>query len=311
MKGEEYEKDTKGGPIKMSQLAAASGLTVSTIKFYMSQGLLSRPEKTKPNVAYYDDAFLRRLLVIKRMRNEGLSVNSIKVILDKYPFEKVTDWEDFKKRARKKEAGELEEEERLATLTGEQRRTEAILDAAFLVFSEKGYHNATVDDIAQQAGVSKGTCYQYFSGKEEIFVATLDRTLDLVFNEASAAASDQKLFLARLGFEGLTFIARFKELQFMFVGLYNEILGGNERLRKKAAEIFENVARFMAKDIEEGIRQKVFRPVDSMTIAYALLGIAAIAGSLSLLNEDFDEIEFMMDLVDFTEHGLFAHRKPT
>jgi len=290
--------------MKMSQLAAASGLTVSTIKFYMSQGLLPRPKKSKPNVAYYDEPFLRRLLVIKRMRDEGLSVSSIKSILQKYPFQKIDEWEDFKKQARKKDARELEEEERLATLSGEERRTDAILDAAYDVFSTKGYHNATVDDIAQQAGVSKGTCYQYFSGKEEIFVATLDRNLGKLFAEAETAAESATDALAKMGLKGLTIISKFKELQFMFIGLYTEIMGGNLELKAKAAELFDRVAKFLAEDIEQGIKQKVFRPVEPETVAYAMIGIAGAVGNRYLIEDDFDVLHFFTNLMDFMQHGL-------
>ena len=290
--------------MKMSQLAAASGLTVSTIKFYMSQGLLPRPKKSKPNVAYYDEPFLRRLLVIKRMRDEGLSVSSIKSILQKYPFQKIDEWEDFKKQARKKDTRELEEEERLATLSGEERRTDAILDAAYDVFSTKGYHNATVDDIAQQAGVSKGTCYQYFSGKEEIFVATLDRNLGKLFAEAETAAESATDALAKMGLKGLTIISKFKELQFMFIGLYTEIMGGNLELKAKAAELFDRVAKFLAEDIEQGIKQKVFRPVEPETVAYAMIGIAGAVGNRYLIEDDFDVLHFFTNLMDFMQHGL-------
>jgi AcrR family transcriptional regulator len=300
------ESGKSDNPMKMSQLAAASGLTISTIKFYMSQGLLPRPKKAKPNVAYYDEAFLKRLLIIKKMRNEGLSVHSIKVILDKYSFNKVAEWEDFKKQAKKKDASELVEEERLATLSGEQRRTDAILDAAFQVFSIRGYHSATVDDIAQQAGVSKGTCYQYFTGKEEIFLATLDRTMDRLFAEAEATAAGQTNALARMGMQGLTFVSRFKELQFMFFGLYTEVLGGNEKLKKKAGELFDRVATFIARDIDLGMEQKIFRKVDPMNIGYAMLGIAQAVGNLSLTDENFDAVEFFVSLMDFMQHGMMA-----
>ena len=305
----EQERNNSEHAMKMSQLAVASGLTVSTIKFYMSQGLLPRPQKAKPNVAFYDDAFLKRLLIIKKMRNEDLSVNSIKVILDKYAFDKVTEWEDFKKKAKKKDIRDLEEEERLATLSGEQRRTDAILDAAFEVFSVRGYHNSTVDDIAQQAGVSKGTCYQYFSGKEEIFLATMDRTMDKLFAEAEAAAAGQNNALARMGFKGLTFVSRFKELQFLFFGLYTEVLGGNEKLRVKASELFDKVASFIAKDIDIGMEQKIFRKVNPMNIGYAMLGIAQAVGNLSLTNDDFDPVDFFVSLMEFMQHGLMVETK--
>jgi AcrR family transcriptional regulator len=304
MKPENAKSDS---PMKMSQLAIASGLTISTIKFYMSQGLLPRPKKAKPNVAYYDEAFLKRLLIIKKMRNEGLSVHSIKVILDKYSFDKVTEWEDFKKQARKKDTSDLEEEERLATLSGEQRRTDAILDAAFQVFSVRGYHSATVDDIAQQAGVSKGTCYQYFTGKEEIFLATMDRTMDRLFAEAEATAAGQTNALARMGMQGLTFVSRFKELQFMFFGLYTEVLAGNEKLKSKAGELFDRVASFIARDIDLGMEQKIFRKVDPMNVGYAMLGIAQAVGNLSLTDDNFDAVEFFVSLMDFMQNGIMAN----
>ncbi len=44
-----------------------------------------------------------------------------------------------------------------------------ILAAANQVFAEKGYRNATMDDVAKKMGVSKGALYLYFAGKEELF----------------------------------------------------------------------------------------------------------------------------------------------
>ena len=46
----------------------------------------------------------------------------------------------------------------------------AITNAAHTVIHEKGITNATVDDIAQRAGVAKGTVYLYFKSKEDIIV---------------------------------------------------------------------------------------------------------------------------------------------
>jgi len=58
-----------------------------------------------------------------------------------------------------------------------RRRAEArpaeIVQAAYQVFSEKGFAAARLDDIAQRAGVSKGALYLYFSNKQEIFEAVV------------------------------------------------------------------------------------------------------------------------------------------
>jgi AcrR family transcriptional regulator len=52
-------------------------------------------------------------------------------------------------------------------LTAEERRS-AILDSALAVFSERGYHSASIDDIATEAGVSKALIYEHFASKQEL-----------------------------------------------------------------------------------------------------------------------------------------------
>ena len=53
-----------------------------------------------------------------------------------------------------------------------------ILDAARKVFSDNGFHNSKLDDIAQVAGFSKASLYNYFSDKEEIFLSLAIRDFD-------------------------------------------------------------------------------------------------------------------------------------
>src|SRR5258706_10903863 len=52
-------------------------------------------------------------------------------------------------------------------------RTSGILEAARKVFAEKGFHEATVDDIAEAAGVAKGTIYLYYESKRDVYFAAL------------------------------------------------------------------------------------------------------------------------------------------
>lgn len=52
--------------------------------------------------------------------------------------------------------------------TGKQDKRKIVLEAAMVVFSRKGFHDARVDEIAELAGVAKGTVYRYFESKEEI-----------------------------------------------------------------------------------------------------------------------------------------------
>lgn len=60
-----------------------------------------------------------------------------------------------------------------------RRRREAMLRAAQSVFAEKGYTQATLDEIAQRAEFGKGTLYNYFEdGKEGLLFATFDEVYD-------------------------------------------------------------------------------------------------------------------------------------
>lgn len=54
-------------------------------------------------------------------------------------------------------------------------RRNQILDAAAVVFAEKGFHPATTKDIAKQAGVSEGTIYNYFDSKTALLLGIFER----------------------------------------------------------------------------------------------------------------------------------------
>ena len=57
-------------------------------------------------------------------------------------------------------------------------RKKAILDAALHVFSEQGYHNASISKVSKHAGVSKGLMYNYFENKEELLDILIGSLID-------------------------------------------------------------------------------------------------------------------------------------
>jgi len=74
-----------------------------------------------------------------------------------------------------------------------------ILDGAALVFAEAGYEGASMARIAAVAGVSKGTLYNYFAGKRDLFAAFMqgvcDAKIKLIFEELDAAAPPEQALL--------------------------------------------------------------------------------------------------------------------
>ena len=83
----------------------------------------------------------------------------------------------------------------------EQEVRDRILAAALRVFSEKGYHNATIADVVRESGLSVGAIYTYFTGKDELIRLSCDqiatRGLDqLAERLAPATSSAERMAIA-------------------------------------------------------------------------------------------------------------------
>lgn len=70
----------------------------------------------------------------------------------------------------------------------QERTREQLVAAASRVFARRGYHQATVEEIAAEAGFSTGAVYSNFSGKEQLFLALADRQVSERVAEIEAVA---------------------------------------------------------------------------------------------------------------------------
>jgi AcrR family transcriptional regulator len=82
-----------------------------------------------------------------------------------------------------------------ASRTGRQRlapevRRRQVLDAAVAVFSEEGFHGASMDAVAVRAGVSKPLVYAHGGSKEELFATCLHREADRLLRSVQSAAGE-------------------------------------------------------------------------------------------------------------------------
>ena len=73
----------------------------------------------------------------------------------------------------------------------EQRRS-AIVDAAEEVFFSRGVENATMDEVAEKAELSKGTLYLYFKNKNDLFHAIVARALEMLLNMFQRATEKEE-----------------------------------------------------------------------------------------------------------------------
>lgn len=73
-----------------------------------------------------------------------------------------------------------------------------ILEAAVKVFAERGFHTATVAEIARAAGVADGTIYLYFKSKDDLLLRLFDEKMTELVEEARTAVAAEKTAPAKL-----------------------------------------------------------------------------------------------------------------
>lgn len=139
-----------------------------------------------------------------------------------------------------------------------ERTRSLLLDAAEAVFAEKGFTTATLDDIAQTAGYTKGAIYKHFAAKDELFLAVSDRywrryfenfaevmanatqvgmrELDDIAERWQRLSRDRGAEHAALGFEFTLYLLRNPEARV--------------RVAAKRAEVVQQLANFIVEGVE-------------------------------------------------------------
>lgn len=183
-----------------------------------------------------------------------------------------------------------------------------ILDAAFVIFSQKGFHKATVDDIIALADTGKGTVYNYFTNKEQLFFTLLEER-GLNFQERflqcanDAGAPLQKL--ERMIRVQLEFFAENTSLwQIMIHELRpfsNASLLSEQQRMKYRERIDERIALF-ATVIEEGRQAGVINYPDALRAASMLFSI--ILGTAFNTCGQFEVEDRLISIRDLVFHGI-------
>lgn len=147
-----------------------------------------------------------------------------------------------------------------------------VLDAAFEVFTEKGFHVATVDEIAERAGVGKGTLYRYFSNKEALFNELVRLRLKEL-EENTQAVFDG-------GDDVLTMITKYLRIYFEFFDknqrLYRLIVQERPDLGDAVEDVYvKKVMRkvpLLKRKIYEASQGGVLKDMDFQTVFYGTMG---------------------------------------
>ncbi len=171
-----------------------------------------------------------------------------------------------------------------ARLTREQSKAltrERLLVAARAVFARRGFHAASVEEIAAEGGYSTGALYSNFSGKEDLFLAVMDREIDEHAREIEEAVRERTSVAARAqgGAERwMAMIEREPDVLLLFMEFW-AYAARDEGVRRHVADSFGRARATLTRLIADGARDfelELELPAEQLAIAIDALadGIA-------------------------------------
>jgi len=185
----------------------------------------------------------------------------------------------------------------------------SFLEAAVQVFSKKGYHGATMDEIARLAGYSPGAIYRYFQGKDDVLLGVIkcigERFLDQIREEPPVKLA----FIDRLRWFAVRHIQLADEHREFFVTFveHNPAVGWDRttELGAKACQFMDEMLAGIADLMSLGVDEGVLRPGDPKR--YGRVFMALLKG----MDESWPDgerpipaTEWVEQIIDIFFHGV-------
>jgi AcrR family transcriptional regulator len=189
---------------------------------------------------------------------------------------------------------------------------DVILDAADRLLARYGYKKMTVEDLAQEVGIGKGTIYLHFPSKEEVVLSHVDRIVERLKVRLLAIARDDALAPAErlrlMLVERVLF--RFDSVQHYTESLTDLLAALRPGLLARRERHFEEESRVIAEVLREGRRAGLFHFHDAHATARTLLLATNSLLPYSLSTRELGEREDVereaSRIVQLLLHGLLA-----
>jgi AcrR family transcriptional regulator len=189
-------------------------------------------------------------------------------------------------------------------LSAEQRR-ESILEAANLVFGQRGYDTVRIDDVAAAAGISKALIYEHFRSKHELYSELMNMAaLEMLDRIVSAGSQPNAEGVRRLevgAAAGFSFVTEKPEAFQMFVRDVTdpEVAQQQAALRRGAVAAMVGLMEMEPPETRAGLERRNLEQIAEMVVGgfYAL-------GDWWLRNRDADVSELISMMINFMWLGL-------
>lgn len=183
-------------------------------------------------------------------------------------------------------------------------RRELILEAASEVFLTTGFEKSTVQEIADKAGVGKGTIYEYFSSKEALFVEMVQSYVSCLFDEMvtslEQAGTIEELIDAHIKISLHHIEQHSDRVRILFNDLAQVSTDVHEWFAEKQLQLINRVTALIEQWIEEG----ELRDVNPEVVAWSIAEIIRLGFIYRFMYKKQDIEPILRAQKDLLLHGV-------
>jgi AcrR family transcriptional regulator len=175
-----------------------------------------------------------------------------------------------------------------------------ILNEAAKVFAARGLANTRISDLAEAAGISQGLLYRYFTDKDDVFIALLERAISGVTDYSRAATKQNGTSIDKLHWLTEQILQGMAE-EPVYFQLFSQAIAIPGRIQETLQKL-ETVSKIIRELITEGQNagQVANRDPDQLVLLYfsCLFGLAAgMSIKIGWMNEHFPSAEAVLQII--------------
>jgi AcrR family transcriptional regulator len=184
----------------------------------------------------------------------------------------------------------------------EFRRNE-LLTAARAIFGQKGFHDASIEEIAETAEVAKGTVYLYYKSKKELYMEALRFGIESMNQELSSRAARSGSCFDTLRVLTETKISFFEENRDFFRIYYSELskLPSHPAAIAMVRDLYADQIKIFERILRNGVRRREVRAIDVEKTAFAIADLTRGVATQRLLGNSRtpleEDVNFVVDLI--------------
>ena len=183
------------------------------------------------------------------------------------------------------------------------------IEAAAVVFAEKGFHGATTQDIATEMGIKQGSLYYYFKSKEEALQLVCEYGFENYVQRMQKICAKSQAFEAKMLAIITSHLTNYRHKNNAMKVHNEQRLRLPEERRVVLKELGSNYRRLLEATWQEGIDQALVRAdIDAHFMAYSVIGICNSWGANLVRDESLDLFETVEQCADLIMHGTLEKR---